>query len=88
MKKLIILGVIALSFAFTTSVFAATPNWDVTGTWNAQHEFLGNIYVHVNNIVQASNGTLTGRMKLLTNKLEGLQEYCSQHSSLRMQMMP
>jgi len=29
--------------------------------------------------VETSNGTLTGRMKLLTNKLEGLQEYCSQH---------
>ena len=28
---------------------------------------------------ETSNGTLTGRMKLLTNKLEGLQEYCSQH---------
>jgi HAD superfamily phosphoserine phosphatase-like hydrolase len=29
--------------------------------------------------VEASNGTLTGRMKLLTNKLVGLREYCRQH---------
>ncbi|HXZ97804.1 MAG TPA: HAD hydrolase family protein, partial [Candidatus Acidoferrum sp.] len=29
--------------------------------------------------VEASNGALTGRINLLTNKLTGLQEYCSQH---------
>jgi len=29
--------------------------------------------------VETSNGTLTGRLKLLTNKLEGLREYCRQH---------
>jgi phosphoserine phosphatase len=29
--------------------------------------------------VEASNGALTGRMNLLTNKLVGLREYCSQH---------
>ena len=30
--------------------------------------------------VEASNGTLTDRMKLLRNKLDGLREYCRQHS--------
>jgi len=29
--------------------------------------------------VETSNGTLTRRMKLLTNKLEGLREYCQRH---------
>jgi HAD superfamily phosphoserine phosphatase-like hydrolase len=29
--------------------------------------------------VETSNGTLTGRINLLTNKLVGLREYCSQH---------
>lgn len=29
--------------------------------------------------VETSNGILTGRLKLLTNKLEGLREYCRQH---------
>jgi phosphoserine phosphatase len=29
--------------------------------------------------LESSNGALTGRMKLLTNKLVGLREYCSQH---------
>jgi HAD superfamily phosphoserine phosphatase-like hydrolase len=29
--------------------------------------------------VEISNGTLTGRMNLLTNKLTGLREYCRQH---------
>lgn len=29
--------------------------------------------------VETLNGTLTGRMKLLTNKLAGLREYCRQH---------
>jgi phosphoserine phosphatase len=29
--------------------------------------------------VETSNGVLTGRMKLLTNKLVGLREYCTQH---------
>jgi HAD superfamily phosphoserine phosphatase-like hydrolase len=29
--------------------------------------------------VETSNGMLTGRINLLTNKLAGLREYCSQH---------
>jgi phosphoserine phosphatase len=29
--------------------------------------------------VEAPNGVLTGRIKLLTNKLEGLQNYCGRH---------
>jgi hypothetical protein len=52
-----------LLFAFALSAsfsFAATPNWDVSGTWTATHEYQGNTYPHENNIVQASDGTLTG----------------------------
>jgi len=60
MKKLLIFSVIAFSFVFASSVSAVAPNWNVTGTWIAQHEFGGNFYTHANNIVQASDGTLTG----------------------------
>jgi hypothetical protein len=47
-------------FAFVTTVSAATPNWDITGTWVATHEFGGNNYTHNNNITQAPDGSLTG----------------------------
>lgn len=30
--------------------------------------------------IETSNGVLTARMKLLTNKLDGLREYCRQHN--------
>ncbi len=47
MKKIIIiLGGLALAFAFATSVSAATPNWDITGTWTFNDIWLGTPYVH------------------------------------------
>ena len=61
MKKIItILSASLLMFAFVTSVSAAASNWNVSGTWMAEHEFGGNTYSHVNNIVQALDGSLTG----------------------------
>ena len=61
MKKIItILSASLLMFAFVASVSAAAPNWNVSGTWMAEHEFGGNTYSHVNNIIQALDGSLTG----------------------------
>lgn len=37
-----------------------SSGWDITGLWLAVHEYLGNTYPHNNNIVQASDSSLTG----------------------------
>jgi len=46
-------------FAFVSTA-SAVETWDVSGTWDALHWFGGNYYNHVNNIVQASDDSLTG----------------------------
>ena len=63
MKKILfVLFAFVLGGALVSSkaVLAATPNWDVTGTWNALHWYQENNYTHINNITEASDGTLTG----------------------------
>lgn len=54
-------GVLLFAFALSASYTkAAAPNWDVTGTWNAEHAYAGHTYTHVNNVTQATDGSLTG----------------------------
>lgn len=53
MKKISsLISLILLIVAFAKPVSAAYPNWDITGVWEAQHEFGGTLYTHVNHVTE------------------------------------
>lgn len=56
------LSTIAATFAFALVLpaFAATPNWDTTGTYVVAMEYLGSDYPHDVTLVQDGTGNLTG----------------------------
>lgn len=57
MKKIIFLGCLVFTFAIATTAMAATPNWDVSGTY--KWLVLG-MYEHDMEIVMSPNGTFSG----------------------------
>ena len=44
--KAILLGVIATTLLLSANSVLATPNWDITGTWNLDFELGGSHYLH------------------------------------------
>ena len=51
MKKiLMMLGGLALSLTFVGTVYAATPKWDLTGTWTFNDIWSETPYVHTMNV--------------------------------------
>lgn len=65
MKKIFaLLTSVLLVFVFAPKAHALTwnyyPNWNISGTWNAEHHYGGNFYTHVNNITEVLGGVLTG----------------------------
>ena len=53
MKKIFLfIFFILFVVAFTKPISAAIPNWNITGVWEAQHEYGGTLYTHVNHVTQ------------------------------------
>ena len=61
-KKMVIsAATTALMFgSMVVPALAATPLWDVSGSWVVAFEYLGPVYAHDMTLVQAPDGSLTG----------------------------
>jgi hypothetical protein len=52
-KKLLgVFMAVSVLFLFAKPASAALPAWDITGTWEAQHEYLGDTYTHINHVTE------------------------------------
>lgn len=52
--------VLAVAFTFVPMTFAATPNWDVSGTWIFDYHYGADVNLHDMTLTQAPDGTLSG----------------------------